>query len=153
MNALWRWPVLASLPLVLVAVAGLSRVRATTPTIAAITASLSPSATLAAAPGRADAENTFVVAGIQGAAVRLLSRSLDMHMGTTPYAASRLGKGRWQVVNAEAPMVGRWGITVQVERDSAWITVGAVAYSVPFTGTMHLVAGAGYKERLPRQPG
>jgi hypothetical protein len=93
--------------------------------------------------GCGDAENTFVVTGIRSTAVRLLSQSLDMNMGITPYVASPVGNGRWRIVDAEAPMVGRWGITVQVQRDGAWVAVGQVAYSVPFTGRMHRVADRG----------
>jgi hypothetical protein len=146
MNATWRWSVLVSMLLVLAVSVGLARTHATSrPTVAAIMATINRSATIAVLPGRADAENTFIVAGTQGAAVRLISRSLDMNMGTTTYAASRLADGRWQVANVEVPMVGRWGITVQVQPNGAWVTVGEVAYSVPFTGTMHLVAVPGQK--------
>lgn len=140
MNWRYRWLLLVTLPLVLVVGVGLSRTGATiTPTGAAIVAYMGRSATISAAPGRADAENTFLVGGLQAPAVRLLSRSLDMNMGTTAYAAHPLGDGRWQVVNAEVPMVGRWGIEVQAQRNGSWATVGTVAYSVPFTGTMHLL--------------
>jgi hypothetical protein len=141
MNSPWRWSVLAVLPLGLTVFAGLSRTHATPRSaVAAIVAPIGRSVTIAAAPGRADAENTFIVSGIQGTALRLLSRSLDMDMGIARYAATPLGNGRWQVSGAEVPMVGRWGITVQVQRNGAWVTVGQVTYAVPFTGMMRLVA-------------
>jgi hypothetical protein len=62
-----------------------------------------------------------------------------MNMGITRYAARSLGAGRWQITNAEVPMVGRWGIEVQARRNGSWATVGKVGYYVPFTGTMHLL--------------
>src|SRR5690348_5555102 len=136
MNWTYRWSLVVILPLVLAVAAGLSRTSATTtPTGAVIVAHVARSASITAAPGRADAENTFIVGGIHASAVRILSRSLDMNMGITPYAASPLGDGRWQIANAEVPMVGRWGIEVQAQRNGAWATVGKVAYYVPFTGT------------------
>jgi hypothetical protein len=145
MNTLGFRPILAGLPFVLVVVGVLSHLYApAASSITTIVAPLNSSATIAATPGRADAENTFIVSDVQGAAVRLLSRSLDMNMGTTPYAARRLGEGLWQVVNAEVPMVGRWGITVQARLNGTWVTVGSVSYAVPFTGTMRLVADVGH---------
>ena len=142
MNAPYRWALLASLPLIVAAFVSLTHTYATTkPGGSTIVARIGRSLTLTAAPGRADAENTFLVGGMRTSAVRLLSRSLDMNMGITPYVARPLGEGRWQVSNAEVPMVGRWGIQVQAWRKGAWISVGQVTYDVPFTGTMRLVAG------------
>ena len=139
MNSIYRWSLLAILALVLVALASLTRTHATSsPTDTAIVARLDRSMTLTAAPGRADAENIFIVSGIRASAVRILSRSLDMNMGSTSYVASSLGRGQWRVLNAEVPMVGRWGIQVQAWRKGAWISVGQVAYDVPLTGAMHL---------------
>jgi len=130
------------LPIGMAVFAGLSRVHdPTPPTTAPSVASIDGSATVAVAPGRADAENTFIVEGIQAGTVRILSRSLDMNMGVIAYPASPLGHGQWKIINVEVPMVGRWSVGVQAWRDSAWVTVGNVAYSVPFTGTMHLLAG------------
>ena len=139
MNSTYRWSPLLSLPLVLAALVNLTHTHATTrPTGTTIVARVDRSITITAAPGRADAENIFIIGGIRTSAVRILSRSLDMNMGITPYVASPLGHGQWQVVNAEVPMVGRWGIQVQAWRKGAWISVGQVAYDVPLTGAMHL---------------
>ena len=142
MKSIYRWSLLAILALVLVALAGLIRTHAAgSPAAAAIVARLDRSLTLTAAPGQADAENLFLVSGIRASAVRIVSRSLDMNMGSTVYVARSLGHGQWRVLNAEVPMVGRWGIQVQAWRKGAWISLGQVAYQVPFTGTMHLLAG------------
>ncbi len=119
--------------------AGLSHFHTTAASsTAALVASIGRSAIISAAPGRADAENTFIVVGVPATAVRILSRSLDMPMGTTSYAAVPLGAGRWRLVNVEVPMVGRWGIEVQAQRNRSWIKVGEIAYQVPFTGRMNL---------------
>jgi hypothetical protein len=134
-----RWSLLAVVLLLLVIAANLSRTRATaTPGRAGIMAHLGRSLTISAAPGRADAENTFILGGIQAPKVRILSQSLDMNMTIIQYAADPLGGGRWRIVNVEVPMVGHWGITVQTRCTGAWVTVGKVAYNVPFTGRMHL---------------
>jgi hypothetical protein len=139
MHALWRWSLVALPLLVIAAFAGLARSHATsTPGATAIVARIE-SATISASPGRVDAENTFVVDGVRASSVRMLSRSLDMNMGVTPYAARPLGADRWQVINAEVPMVGRWGIEIQALRTHGWVTVAKVAYYVPMTGTMHLL--------------
>ncbi|MGH2390710.1 MAG: hypothetical protein ACRDIE_21120 [Chloroflexota bacterium] len=153
----YRWSLLVIIPFILATAAlataaGLSRARATaTPNRTAIVAHVGRSVTISVAPGRADAENTFIVEGIRASAVRILSRSLDMRMGTTSYAAGRLGEGQWRIVNAEVPMVGRWGIEVQAQRDGAWTTVGKIAYYVPFTGMMHQLARPENPGRIARQ--
>jgi hypothetical protein len=105
----------------------------------ALVARIDQSTTISVAPGRADAENTFIVSGVTAPAVRILSSSLDMHMGITSYLGRPLGAGRWRVAKVEVPMVGRWGIEVQARRNRTWVTVGEVAYQVPFTGRMHLM--------------
>lgn len=140
MNITRRRSFLVIIPIAMVVGIGISQAH-TTPasTGGAIVAPIGRSATIAAAPGRADAENTFIVAGFSATALRLLSQSLDMPMGITPYVASPLGDGRWGMVNVEAPMVGRWSIEVQARRNQSWVRVGEVAYNVPFTGTMQLV--------------
>lgn len=131
---------LAVIPMALVVGIGISRAYTTpAPTGGAIVAPIGRSATIAAAPARADAENTFIVAGIHATALRILSQSLDMAMGITSYVASPLGDGKWRVANVEVPMVGRWGIEVQARRNRSWVTVGEIAYYVPFTGPMQLV--------------
>lgn len=140
MTSLNRYSLLAILALIPLVYVGFMHVQAAaTPVHAAIAAPLAPGATIAAQPGRADSENTFVVESIQARAVRLLSRSLDMNMGTTAYMASPLPQGAWQVINVEVPMIGRWGIEVQARRGGVWVTVGTVAYDVPFSGTMQLI--------------
>jgi hypothetical protein len=108
-------------------------------TSGALVVRIDQSTTISVAPGRADAENTFIVSGVTAPAVRILSSSLDMNMGSTSYTGGPLDKGRWQVVNVEVPMVGRWAIKVQVRHDRTWVTVGEVTYQVPFTGRMHLI--------------
>jgi hypothetical protein len=139
MNSKHRWTLFVILPLILAVVAGLSRTHATTTATDSVVARIAQSATISAAPGRVDAENTFIVTGIQATAVRILSRSLDMNMGIIPYMAKPLDSGRWRIVNVEVPMVGRWGVEVQARHNRAWMTVGEVAYYVPFTGRMHLL--------------
>jgi len=94
---------------------------------------------LAIAPGLLSAPNTVTIAGVQASAVRLLSQSLDMLMGSIPYDTTPLGGGRWRVSNLFAPMNGRWALTVQARRDGGWITVRRVVYQVPLSGTMRLL--------------
>lgn len=138
MNVTWRWSLLVIIPIVLVVDSGLFRL-STAPGDSAIVASIGQSATISASPGRADAENTFIIGGVSATALRLISRSLDMDMGVTPYLASPLGNGRWRVINVEVPMVGHWGIEVQARHNRSWTVVGKIVYDVPFTGTMRLV--------------
>jgi hypothetical protein len=140
-NVTYKVAILGLLPIILVMSTVLvSHLRATPASHSdAIVASIGQSAMISAMPGRADAENTFIVGGISATGLRLLSRSLDMNMGITSYVAKPVGAGRWQVTNIEVPMVGRWGIEVQAWRQQTWVTVGDIAYDVPFTGQMRLV--------------
>jgi hypothetical protein len=94
---------------------------------------------IAVTPGRIGAPNTVTITGVRAPAVRLLSRSLDMTMGITPYPATALGGGRWQVHNVYAPMNGRWSLTVQVQTDGAWTTLRQFVYQVPMRGPMRLL--------------
>ncbi len=134
-----RW-LLPAIPLIfIVAGTGLSRLHAApTSYSGAIAITIGRSATISVAPGRADAENTFMVGGITAPAVRILSRSLGMAMGVTTYTGAPMGDGRWRVSNVEVPMVGRWGIEVQARNNRTWVTVGDIVYQVPFTGRMSL---------------
>ncbi|HWE60494.1 MAG TPA: CopD family protein [Chloroflexota bacterium] len=96
--------------------------------------------TISATPGLVTTPNTFTLGGIQQAsAVRILSQSLDMNMGILPYPATSLGGGRWRVSNVFAPMNGRWGVTIQAQRNGSWITLRQVTYYVPLAGTMRLL--------------
>ncbi len=110
------------------------------PGAAFILPGLNPAAvSLAIAPGLLSAPNTVTIAGVQAPAVRLLSQSLDMLMGSIPYDTTPLGGGRWRVSNLFAPMNGRWELTVQAQRDGGWITVRRVVYQVPLSGIMRLL--------------
>ncbi len=110
------------------------------PGAAFILPGLNPAAvSVAIAPGRLSAPNTVTIAGVQAPAVRLLSQSLDMLMGSIPYDTTPLGGGRWRVSNLFAPMNGRWALTVQARRDGGWITVRRVVYQAPLSGTMRLL--------------
>jgi hypothetical protein len=101
---------------------------------------LNPAAiTITVAPGRISAPNTFTITGVRAPAVRLLSQSLDMNMGIIPYPATPLGGGRWRVGNAYAPMEGRWGLTVQAQKNGAWTTLRQFVYQVPLSGPMRLL--------------
>jgi hypothetical protein len=64
---------------------------------------------------------------------------MDMNMGIIPYPATSLGGGRWQVHNVYAPMQGRWGLTVQVQKAGAWTTLRQFVYQVPLSGPMRLL--------------
>jgi len=110
------------------------------PGAAFLTPGLNPDAVaITVAPGLLSAPNTFTIAGLRAPAVRLLSQSLDMLMGTIPYPARPLDGGRWQVRNAFAPMNGRWELTVQARRGGAWATVRSFIYQVPLNGPMRLL--------------
>jgi len=107
------------------------------PGAAFILPGLNPAAvSLTIAPGLLSAPNTVTIAGVRASAVRLLSQSLDMRMGSIPYNTTPLGGGRWQAHNLFAPMNGRWALTVQARRDGGWITVRRVVYQVPLSGAM-----------------
>jgi YVTN family beta-propeller protein len=97
------------------------------------------SVTISATPGTVDAPNTFILGGIQASVVRLLSQSLDMDMGVVPYPATALGGGRWRASDVYAPMNGRWGITIQAQRNGSWLTLRQVVYYVPLSGKMRLL--------------
>jgi YVTN family beta-propeller protein len=93
---------------------------------------------------------------VQAPAVRLLSESLDMNMGALPYLATRVGPGIWRVSGVYAPMNGRWGLTVQAQRNAVWSSVRQFIYSVPLSGPMRLLtpqAGpSGSSGAPPSQP-
>lgn len=99
--------------------------------------------TISVTPGRLGVANIVTVSGLPALAVRLLSQSLDMAMGTLPYATAPLGAGRWRVGNVYAPMNGRWGLTVQAQHAGAWATVRQFVYDVPLQGTMRLLTPQG----------
>jgi len=95
--------------------------------------------TLRITPGQLAVANTVLVTGVQASALRLVSDDLDMPMGSMPYPATALGGGQWRVASVYPMMNGRWALTVEVERQGAWVALRRFIYTVPLHGPIRLL--------------